>query len=158
MFVLTFVKKKCHPSKWSLWKSWKSLIVATSTFGSSRCAWCFPNMGFGGLLMGVQQFPMMKITSRIPTKRRPRHLHYFVNISQMHNLHTFNIAKMSKVFGRHFVMCLKPRLSETSCFFERGSSPSKHKKGKTKSSWFENLARSMEQCKTRCISFEIFWL
>ncbi len=30
-----------------------------------------------------------------------------------------------------FVVCTKPRLSETSCFFEGGSSPSKCKKGKT---------------------------
>jgi hypothetical protein len=79
----------------------------------------------------MQQFPMMKIKSRIITKRRPRHLHYFVNISRMHNLHTFNIAKMSKALGKHFVMSMKPRPSKTSCFFEGGSSPSKCKKGRT---------------------------
>ncbi len=37
--------------------------------------------------MGVQQFLMMKIKSRIITTRRLRHLHYFMNISQMYNLH-----------------------------------------------------------------------
>ncbi len=37
--------------------------------------------------MGLQQFPMMKIKSQITTKRRPRHLHYFVNISRMHLAH-----------------------------------------------------------------------
>ncbi len=69
--------------------------------------------------MGVQQFPTMKIKSRIRTKRRPRHLHYFVNISWMHNLHTFNIAKMSKVLGRHFVVCTKTRLLENKLFLRR---------------------------------------
>ncbi len=53
------------------------------------------------MLIGVQQFRMMKIKSRIVTKRQPRHFHYFVNISRMHNLHMFNIAKMSKVLGKH---------------------------------------------------------
>jgi hypothetical protein len=47
------------------------------------------------------------------------------------NLHTFNIVKMSKALMRHFAVCTKPRLSETSYFFERGSSPSKCKKRKT---------------------------
>jgi hypothetical protein len=47
------------------------------------------------------------------------------------NAHTFNIAKMSKAFGKHFAVSMKPRPSETSCFFERGSSPSKCKKGRT---------------------------
>ncbi len=117
-------------------------MVATFTFGSSRCAWCFLSMGFESLLMGVQQFLMMKIKSRIISKRRPRHLHYFVNISRMHNLHTFNIGKMSKVLGRHFAVSTKPRLSETSCFFKGGSSPSKCKKGKTclcTSTWWRRL-------------------
>jgi hypothetical protein len=62
-------------------------------------------------------------------KRQPRHLHYFVNISRMHNLHTFNIAKMSKALGKHFAMSTKLKPSETSCFFEGGSSPSKCKEG-----------------------------
>jgi hypothetical protein len=48
-----------------------------------------------------------------------------------HNLHTFNIAKMSKALGKHFVVSMKPRPSETSCLFEGGSSPSKCKKGRT---------------------------
>ncbi len=39
------------------------------------------------------------------------HLYYFVNMSQMHNLHTFDIAKMYKALGRQFMMCTKPRLS-----------------------------------------------
>jgi hypothetical protein len=39
-------------------------------------------------------------------KRQPGHLHYFVNISQMH---TFNITKMSKELGKHFVVCTKPK-------------------------------------------------
>jgi len=84
----------------------------------------------------------MKVKLQIVMKKKPRHLHYFMNISWMHNLHTFNIAKMSKVFGRHFVMCMKPRLSETSCFFKGGFSLSKCKKGKTclrTSTWWKHL-------------------
>ncbi len=73
----------------------------------------------------------MKIKSWIITKRWQRHLHYFVKISRMHNLHTFNIVKMSITLGRHFAVSTKPRLSKTSCLFEGGSSPSKCKKGKT---------------------------
>jgi hypothetical protein len=57
--------------------------------------------------------------------------HYFVNISRMHNLHTFNIARISKAHGKYFAVSTKPRPSETSCFFKGGSSPSKCKKGKT---------------------------
>jgi hypothetical protein len=64
-------------------------------------------------------------------KKATRPLHYFVNISRMHNLHTFNIAKMSKALGKHFVVCMKPRLQKISCFFEGGFSPTKCKKGKT---------------------------
>ncbi len=92
--------------------------------------------------MVVQQFPTMKIKSRIITKRWPRHLHYFVNISRMHNLHTFNIAKMSKVLKKHFVVSMKPKLSKTSCFLEGGSSSSKCKKGKIclcTSTWWRHL-------------------
>jgi len=85
--------------------------------------------GLWKFVMGVQQFPMMKIKSWIITKRQPKHLHYFVNISRMHNLHTLNIAKMSKTLGKHFAVSMKPRPSETSCFFEGGSSPSKCKRG-----------------------------
>jgi hypothetical protein len=43
------------------WKSWKSLMVATFTFRSSRYAWCFQSMGFGSLLMVMQWFLMMKM-------------------------------------------------------------------------------------------------
>jgi hypothetical protein len=119
------------------------LMVVTFTFGSSRCTWCFLSIGFGGLLMVVQQFLMMKVKWWIIMKRQPRHLHYFVNISQMHNLHTFNIAKMSKTLG-----CA--RLLEISYFFEGGSSPFKCKKGNTclrTSTWWKALVgqlRSIE--------------
>ncbi len=37
----------------------------------------------------------------------------------MHNLHTFNIAKMSKVLKRHFVVCMKPILSKNKLFLRR---------------------------------------
>jgi hypothetical protein len=36
-----------------------------------------------------------------------------------------------KSVGKHFAVSMKPRPSETSCFFEGGSSPSKCKKGRT---------------------------
>jgi hypothetical protein len=61
-------------------------------------------MGFGSLLMMVQQFQMMKMKQWTTMRRQPRHLHYFVNISWMHNLHTFNIVKMSRVLGKHFAL------------------------------------------------------
>jgi hypothetical protein len=40
-------------------------------------------------------------------------------------------CEMSKALGKHFAVSTKPRPSETSCFFEGGSSPSKCKKGGT---------------------------
>jgi len=40
------------------------------------------------------------------------------------------LAKMSKMLGKHFVVSMKPRPLEISCFFKGGSSPSKCKKGR----------------------------
>jgi len=54
-----------------------------------------------------------------------------MNISQMPNLHTFNIVTMRKVRGRLFVMCMKLRQLATSYSFKGDSSPSKCKKETT---------------------------
>ncbi len=61
MFVLALVFNKMSSFQMESWKSWKSLMVATFTFRSSRYAWCFQSMGFGSLLMVMQWFLMMKM-------------------------------------------------------------------------------------------------
>ncbi len=106
-------------------------MVATFTFASSKCAWCFLNMGFGNLLMGVPPCQVKKLQVPITTKKRWKLLHYFVNISQMPNLHTFNIVTMWEVRGRLFAVCMKLRQLVTSCSFEGDFSPSKCKKEMT---------------------------
>jgi hypothetical protein len=69
-------------------------------------------------------------------------LHYFVNISQTPNLHTFNIVRMWEVRERLFVVCMKLRPFTTNCSFEGNSSPSKCKKEMTclcTSTWWKPL-------------------
>jgi hypothetical protein len=58
-------------------------------------------------------------------------LHYFVNISWMPNLHTFNIVTMWEVREKLFVVCMKLRPLITNCSFKGDSSPSKCKKEMT---------------------------
>ncbi len=126
--LLLHLCSKCLFFKWNPWKSWRSLMVATFTFESSKCAWCFLNMGFGNLLMGVLPCQVKKLQRPITTRKRWRLLHCFVNISRMPNLHTFNIVTMWEVRARLFMVCMKLRQLVTSCSFERDFSPSKCKK------------------------------
>ncbi len=107
--LLYILCSKCCFFKWSPWKSWRSLMVATFTFGSSKCAWCFLNMGFGNLLMWVPPYQVKKLQALITTRRKWRLLHCFVNISWMPNLHTFIIVTMWEVRGRFFAVCMKLR-------------------------------------------------
>ncbi len=76
-------------------------LKVVEKFDGGNCHLC---MGFGSLLMVVQQFQMMKMNWWTTMRRWPRHLHYFVNISWMHNLHTFNIVKMSRMLRKHFAL------------------------------------------------------
>ncbi len=113
MFVLAFVLNEM--SSFPIFQDMEKFDGANF---SPRCALCFPSMGFEILLMGVQQILMMKMKLWITTKRQPKHLHYIVNISHLHNVHTFNIVRISRMLGKHFVVCTKFKPSETSCFFE----------------------------------------
>ncbi len=108
-----------------------NLMVAIFTFGSSKSTWCFPNIGFGNLLMGVLPYQVKKLQGPITTKKRPMLLHCFVNISRMPNLHTFNIVTMWKMRNRLFVVCMKLRPLATNCSFKGDFSPSKCKKEMT---------------------------
>jgi hypothetical protein len=38
-------------------------MLTTFTFGSSKCAWCFLNMGFGKFVVGNATFPNEEIAS-----------------------------------------------------------------------------------------------
>jgi hypothetical protein len=131
MFVLTFVLNKMSSFQM------ESLKVMEKFNGGNFHLWKFKmhmmlsKHGLWKFVDGNVIIPNDENQITDYNEKAPRHLHYFVNISRMHNLCTFNTTKISKTFGRHFTMSMKPRLSETSCFFERDFSPSKCKKGNT---------------------------
>jgi hypothetical protein len=74
-------------------------------------------MGFGSLLMVIQQFPMMKMKWKVITKRQEWHLHYFVHINgQLAHIQYFeNVKSVCKTFcGVH-----EAKIIENKLFFQR---------------------------------------
>jgi hypothetical protein len=131
MFVLAFVKDKMLSFRMESLKVMEKFDSGNFHLWKFKMHMMFSKHGLWKFIDGSATIPNDEDQITDYNEKATKDLHYFVNISRMHNLHTFNIAKMSKALGRHFVVCTNPRLSETSYFFEGGSSPSKCKKGKT---------------------------